>query len=104
MLIPTLKHLYAFQIIYPLALFFVKTSILALYYRIFSHTAFRWKVYFVAGFVSVYTIIVVFINVGHSLVQFVAVIFTDTCRPLNVDLRHQGHGHMGFRKAASIHE
>jgi hypothetical protein len=61
----TLQHFYAFQIMYPLSLFFVKASILALYYRIFSQTRFRWRVYSVAGFVTVYTIVVILVNVSR---------------------------------------
>ena len=33
-LVPTLKHWYAFQLVYPFTLFLVKASILALYRRI----------------------------------------------------------------------
>lgn len=62
-LIPTLKHWYAYQMVYPWALFFVKASILALYHRIFEGTKFRRIVYGVTGFVTVYTIVVFFVNV-----------------------------------------
>jgi hypothetical protein len=62
---PTLQHVYAFQIMYPLSLFSVKASILALYYRIFSQTRFRWRVYSVAGFDTVYTIVVILVNVSR---------------------------------------
>ncbi|KAH7386866.1 hypothetical protein DE146DRAFT_184936 [Phaeosphaeria sp. MPI-PUGE-AT-0046c] len=62
MRIPNLKHFYFYQLVYPLALFFVKASILALYHRIFKLANFRWKVYAVAGFVSVFTIVVLFVN------------------------------------------
>ncbi|OAL02418.1 hypothetical protein IQ06DRAFT_291821 [Phaeosphaeriaceae sp. SRC1lsM3a] len=62
MRIPNLKHFYFYQLVYPVALFFVKASILALYHRIFKLANFRWKVYAVAGFVSVYTIVVLFVN------------------------------------------
>lgn len=61
-LIPTLKHWYAYQLVYPWALFFVKASILALYHRIFTQKNFRRAVYAVAAFVSFYTIVVFFIN------------------------------------------
>lgn len=64
MRIPNLKHFYFYQLVYPVALFFVKASILALYHRIFKLANFRWKVYAVAGFVSVYTIVVLFVNVS----------------------------------------
>src|SRR6266436_5065579 len=62
-LIPTLKHWYAYQLVYPWALFFVKASILALYHRIFTQKNFRLAVYCVAAFVSSYTIAVFFVNV-----------------------------------------
>ncbi|KAH7076061.1 hypothetical protein FB567DRAFT_608664 [Paraphoma chrysanthemicola] len=61
-LVPTLKHWYAYQLVYPLALFSVKASILALYHRIFPQKQFRWMIYFVAGFVSIYTVVVFFVN------------------------------------------
>jgi hypothetical protein len=57
---------YAYQMVYPWALFFVKASILALYYRIFTQTRFRRGVYFVAGFVTVQTIVVTFVNVSQN--------------------------------------
>ncbi|KAF2117014.1 hypothetical protein BDV96DRAFT_644451 [Lophiotrema nucula] len=61
-LVPTLKHWYAYQMVYPWSLFFVKASILALYHRIFTQTKFRYTVYVVTGFVTLYTIIVFFVN------------------------------------------
>ncbi|KAH7065798.1 hypothetical protein BKA63DRAFT_608342 [Paraphoma chrysanthemicola] len=61
-LVPTLKHWYAYQLVYPLALFSVKASILALYHRIFPQKQFRWMIYFVAGFVTIYTVVVFFVN------------------------------------------
>ncbi|KAI4614283.1 uncharacterized protein J4E87_009503 [Alternaria ethzedia] len=61
-LIPTFKHWYAYQLVYPWALFFVKASILALYHRIFTQTKFRYTVYGVAAFVAVQTIVVTFVN------------------------------------------
>jgi hypothetical protein len=66
MRIPNLKHFYFYQLVYPLALFFVKASILALYHRIFKLAHFRWKVYAVAAFVTVYTVVVLFVNVSLS--------------------------------------
>ncbi|KAF2437920.1 hypothetical protein P171DRAFT_319636, partial [Karstenula rhodostoma CBS 690.94] len=57
---PTLKHWYAYQMVYPWSLFFVKASILALYHRIFTKTKFRRLVYAVGAFVATYTIIVFF--------------------------------------------
>ncbi|CAN9185900.1 unnamed protein product [Alternaria alternata] len=62
MRIPTLKHFYFYQLVYPLALFLVKASILALYHRIFELVEFRYKVWSVAAFVTVYTIVVLFVN------------------------------------------
>jgi hypothetical protein len=66
-LVPTLKHWYAYQLIYPWSLFFVKASILALYHRIFIQTKFRYTVYGVTAFVTIYTIVVFFVNVGDHL-------------------------------------
>jgi hypothetical protein len=65
-LVPTLKHWYAYQMVYPWSLFFVKASILALYHRIFTQTKFRYSVYVVSAFVTTYTIVVFFVNVWHS--------------------------------------
>lgn len=61
-LIPTLKHWYAYQLVYPWALFFVKASILALYHRIFTQKNFRLTVYCVAAFVSSNTLVLFFVN------------------------------------------
>jgi hypothetical protein len=74
MRIPTLKHFYFYQLVYPLALFFVKASILALYHRIFELVNFRYKVYSVAVFVTVYTIIVLFVNVGTPLLLILSLL------------------------------
>jgi hypothetical protein len=52
--------------VYPWVLFFVKASILALYHRIFTQTKFRRAVYCVAGFVTIQTIVVTFVNVRQS--------------------------------------
>jgi len=62
MRIPTLKHFYFYQLVYPVALFFVKASILALYHRIFERLQFRYKVWSVAAFVTIYTIVVLFVS------------------------------------------
>lgn len=62
-LVPTLKHWYAYQMVYPWTLFFVKTSILALYHRIFKQANFRFAVYIVTAFVSVYMVLAFFVNV-----------------------------------------
>ncbi|RYO20532.1 hypothetical protein AA0113_g9777 [Alternaria arborescens] len=61
-MVPTFKHWYAYQLVYPWALLFVKASILALYYRIFTQTNFRYAVYAVSVFVTVQTIVVTFVN------------------------------------------
>ena len=61
-LIPTLKHWYAYQLVYPFALLFVKASILALYYRIFSQKAFKRWVWGIAAVITTYTFVVVFVN------------------------------------------
>jgi hypothetical protein len=53
--------------VYPWSLFFVKASILALYHRIFTQTRFRYLVYAVSAFVSIYTIVVFFVNVWHAV-------------------------------------
>ncbi|KAJ5762104.1 uncharacterized protein N7511_005486 [Penicillium nucicola] len=60
--IPTLKHWYAYQLVYPLAIGLVKFSILAQYYRIFPVRGFRIATAAVAGFVFLYTVIVIFVN------------------------------------------
>lgn len=69
-LIPTLKHWYAFQIVYPVAIGLVKFSILAQYHRIFVKRGFRNVVIGVGVFVLTYTIVVIFVNVSlkNSLV------------------------------------
>ena len=66
-LIPTLKHWYVYQLVYPLALFWVKASILASYHRIFQDRKFRMLIYIVGGVVLAYTIIVIFVNVSCCL-------------------------------------
>jgi hypothetical protein len=67
-LIPTLKHWYAFQIVYPFTLFMVKASILALYRRILTQETFRKAVLAVATLITVQSIVVIFVNV--SLLSF----------------------------------
>jgi len=63
-MVPTLKHWYAYQIVYPWALFLVKASILALYHRIFfTQAKMRYAIYAVAAFVSIYTVVISFVNV-----------------------------------------
>ncbi|KAI4647243.1 uncharacterized protein J4E79_010394 [Alternaria viburni] len=56
------QPMYAYQLVYPWALFFVKASILALYHRIFTQTKFRYTVYGVAAFVAIQTVVVTFVN------------------------------------------
>lgn len=66
-LVPTLKYWYAYQIIYPLALFFVKLSFLALYWRIFGKSrSMRLSILVVGAVVVAYTVVVMFVNVGSS--------------------------------------
>jgi hypothetical protein len=103
MRIPTLKHFYFYQLVYPLALFFVKASILALYYRIFEQVRFRYKVYSVAAFVTVYTIIVLFVNVGF-LSRFYRSSGTNACRRSSAGPSHHKLGLQSFLKAAIIYE
>ncbi|KAL3470890.1 hypothetical protein BJX99DRAFT_238582 [Aspergillus californicus] len=61
-LVPTLKHWYVYQLIYPITIGFVKFSILAQYYRIFEVKAFRIQVIVVGVFVLLYTVICIFVN------------------------------------------
>ncbi|KAJ5585487.1 uncharacterized protein N7459_005287 [Penicillium hispanicum] len=61
-LIPTLKHWYVYQLVYPLAIGLVKFSILTQYYRIFAVDRFRIGVIAVGIFVFIYTITVIFVN------------------------------------------
>ncbi|KAL4877905.1 hypothetical protein BJY04DRAFT_230323 [Aspergillus karnatakaensis] len=61
-LIPTLKHWYAYQLVYPITVGLVKFSILAQYYRIFEVKNFRIQVIVVGVFVMIYTIVCIFVN------------------------------------------
>ncbi|TLD27843.1 hypothetical protein E2P81_ATG06189 [Venturia nashicola] len=61
-LIPTLKDWYAYQMVYPWTLFFVKASILALYHRIFRGTKFCNVIYIVTAFVFTFTLVAFFVN------------------------------------------
>ncbi|KAJ5174025.1 uncharacterized protein N7500_001956 [Penicillium coprophilum] len=61
-LIPTLKHWYVYQLVYPLSVGMVKFSILAQYYRIFALKKFRKATMGVGLFVFAYTIICIFVN------------------------------------------
>ncbi|KAL2836199.1 hypothetical protein BJY01DRAFT_258755 [Aspergillus pseudoustus] len=61
-LVPTLKHWYAYQLVYPITVGLVKFSILSQYYRIFEVVNFRKQVIAVGIFVAVYTIVCIFVN------------------------------------------
>ncbi|KAI9051567.1 hypothetical protein LZ554_004612 [Drepanopeziza brunnea f. sp. 'monogermtubi'] len=61
-IIPTLKHWYAYQIVYPFVLYLVKLSILALYHRILTPRNFRLWVWAVSGFITVQTVVVMFVQ------------------------------------------
>jgi hypothetical protein len=62
-LIPTLKHWYAFQLVYPFTLYLVKASISSLYLRILTQEKVRKAVWMVAGFITLQTLVVIFVNV-----------------------------------------
>lgn len=66
--IPTLKHWYSYQIVYPLALALIKASILATYWRIFTQSTFP-RLYLLAcgGIIGVYTVIFMFVFVRRTL-------------------------------------
>jgi hypothetical protein len=66
MRILTLKnfYFYFYQLVYPLALSFVKASILALYHRISERANMHYKVYSVAAFITMYTTVILFVNVS----------------------------------------
>jgi hypothetical protein len=100
-LIPTFKHWYAYQIVYPWALFFVKASILALYHRIFTQAKFRRAVYFVAGFVTVQIIVVTFVNVGEPGIKHLSSPMLTFQRPSNAAQSLGGHGDRIFLKDAT---
>lgn len=82
-MVPTLEYWYSFQIIYPVVLFVVKMSILALYHRLFPSKQFRMavrttifsksntrvltnqsQIYVVAGFITAITLTAVFVHVS----------------------------------------
>jgi len=65
-LIPTLKHWYAFQLVYPFTLFLVKASILALYLRIMVQENFRKLVFGVTILITLPSLVVIFVNVCIS--------------------------------------
>ena len=65
--IPNLKHWYAYQIVYPLSLALVKASFLALYYRVFPPPVInRYLFWGTGGFIAVYTVIIIFVNVNDT--------------------------------------
>ena len=90
-LVPTLKHWYAYQMIYPWSLFFVKASILALYHRIFDQTKFRYTVYAVAVFVTIYTLVVFLVNVKR--LKGLVIAYADIIRHSNVGAVRLKRGH-----------
>ncbi|GAB7365939.1 hypothetical protein MBLNU230_g7267t1 [Neophaeotheca triangularis] len=60
--IPTLKHWWSYQIVYPLALALIKASLLATYWRIFTRSTFpRIWILIVGGVIAVFTVIVMFV-------------------------------------------
>lgn len=89
--IPNLKHWYAYQMVYPLSLALVKASFLALYYRIFPPPIInRYLFWGVGAFIAVYTVIIIFVNVGHIIARFLYPI-ADTARLSSVQtLRTHG--------------
>lgn len=100
-MVPTLEYWYSFQIIYPVVLFTVKMSILALYHRVFPSERFRMavgttipskaraqflthisQVYVVGGFITAITLTSVFVHVRS--VYFIRLIDGES----DVDLAH----------------
>lgn len=68
--VPTLKHWYAYQIVYPFALGLIKMSFLALYNRIFPPPIInRFVLWGTAAFIVIYTIIIMFIYVCKILMH-----------------------------------
>lgn len=84
-MVPTLEYWYSYQIIYPVVLFMVKMSILALYHRLFPSKQFRTavrtaipsksdaqsqadpsQVYVVGGFITAITLTSVFVHVRST--------------------------------------
>ncbi|KAK6335160.1 hypothetical protein TWF718_010597 [Orbilia javanica] len=59
-LIPTLRYWFAYQILYPLVLLFIKLSILAFYVKISPQKWYRNTVYTVGAFVIAWTIAFIF--------------------------------------------
>ena len=86
--------------VYPWALLFVKASILALYYRIFSQTRFRRAVYCVAAFVTIQTIVVTFVNVRQTALT--PTITTKSYRPSNAAPNPGERGHPPSPQAVTV--
>jgi hypothetical protein len=61
-----LKLWYAYQLQYLVTLFFIKISILAFYRRLSPVKGYQLAVRAVAGVVTAYTIVMVFVNVGFT--------------------------------------
>lgn len=65
-IVPSLYHWWIYQVIYPLALFFVKLSFLALYWGVFtsgSRLLRKSWVLLSAAIIVVFTITIMFVNV-----------------------------------------
>jgi hypothetical protein len=100
-LVPTLKHWYAYQLVYPITVGLVKFSILAQYYRIFEVQNFRRQVIAVGIFVAVYTIVCIFVNVSLHLHPLSGRLLTEY-RLLNVTANHGERGTLRSPRAAII--
>lgn len=59
----TLKLWYSYQMLYLFCLFLVKISILCFYKRLSSEKSYRYSIYGVGGVITLYTIIMIFVNV-----------------------------------------
>ncbi|KAJ6256483.1 hypothetical protein Dda_8345 [Drechslerella dactyloides] len=60
-LIPTLKHWYAYQLLYPIVLCIVKLSILSFYKGISRQRGYQITIWLAIGFIMAYTIAIVFV-------------------------------------------
>ena len=99
-LVPTLKHWYAYQMVYPWALFFVKASILALYHRIFIQAKFRYTLYAVTALVTIHTIVVFFMNASFPTIFDPRTYKTDHTRPSNAEVDPHKRGHPRSQRVA----
>ncbi|KAM0724029.1 hypothetical protein Q7P37_001020 [Cladosporium fusiforme] len=64
-IVPSLYHWWIYQVIYPLALFFVKLSFLALYWKVFtvgSETLRKSWILAAAAIIVIFTITIMFVN------------------------------------------